>query len=108
MGKYLLRVHPQVASQDLQCLPPELEELFSGAIQQQLVTNPTASTRFSNHLLSGNLLGYWALEIDWGGTAYRLVYRIYEKPAPRRVFVISFDEHDSAYEKAKARGGRKS
>jgi len=37
------------------------------------------------------------------GVAYRLVYRIYEKPSPRRVLVISFAEHDPAYEKAVAR-----
>jgi hypothetical protein len=29
--------------------------------------------------------------------------RIYEKPSPRRVLVISFAEHDPAYEKAVAR-----
>ena len=31
------------------------------------------------------------------------VYRIYEKPAPKRVFILSFAEHDLAYEKAKDR-----
>jgi mRNA-degrading endonuclease RelE of RelBE toxin-antitoxin system len=107
MGKYLLRVHPKVSSQDLPSLPTELKELFSGAIQQQLITKPTTGNRFPNHLLSGDLLGYRALEIDWAGTTYRLVYRIYEKPAPRRVVIFSFDEHDSAYDKAKARTGRR-
>jgi hypothetical protein len=34
---------------------------------------------------------------------YRLVYRIYEKPAPRRVVILSFGEHDPAYENAKRR-----
>jgi hypothetical protein len=49
------------------------------------------------------------LDISWEGNpnAYRLVYRVYEKPAPRRVLVLSFDEHDLAYEKAKARAERK-
>jgi len=29
-----------------------------------------------------------------------MVDRVYEKPSPRRVLVISFAEHDPAYEKA--------
>ncbi len=34
---------------------------------------------------------------------YRLVYQVRDSPAPRRVVVISFDEHDAAYQKAKMR-----
>jgi Txe/YoeB family toxin of Txe-Axe toxin-antitoxin module len=34
---------------------------------------------------------------------YRLVYRIYDKPIPKRVKIISFDVHDPAYEKAQQR-----
>jgi hypothetical protein len=37
------------------------------------------------------------------GSSYRLVYRIFDKPAPKRVEVLSFAEHDPAYERAKAR-----
>ncbi|MDJ0689275.1 MAG: hypothetical protein QNJ41_12270 [Xenococcaceae cyanobacterium MO_188.B32] len=43
------------------------------------------------------------MEIDWNRISYRLVYRIYKKPAPKRVFILSFAEHDPAYEKAKNR-----
>jgi hypothetical protein len=43
------------------------------------------------------------LEILYDEAEYRLVYRIYEKPTPKRVRVISFDIHDPAYEKAKQR-----
>ncbi len=37
--------------------------------------------------------------------AYCLVYRIYDSPAPKRVVVLSFAEHDPAYESAIARKG---
>lgn len=47
--------------------------------------------------------GYHALEIAFDDAEYRLVYRIFEKPTPKRVRVISFDIHDPAYEKAKER-----
>ncbi len=46
---------------------------------------------------------YHALEIPFDNAEYRLVYRIFEKPTPKRVRVISFDVHDPAYEKAKER-----
>nr|WP_232225077.1 hypothetical protein [Dactylococcopsis salina] len=59
---------------------------------------------FPNHALKGKLRGYRALEIDGEGVAYRLVYRVYEQPSPRRVLVISFAEPDPAYEKAMATG----
>jgi mRNA interferase RelE/StbE len=51
----------------------------------------------------GKLQGYWATSLDYDGIAYRIIYRIYDKPAPRRVEVIAFGEHDSAYEKAQER-----
>jgi hypothetical protein len=68
-----------------------------------LKADPYRCGGFPNHALKGKLRGYRALEIDWNQVFYRLVYRIYEKPPPRRVLVISFAEHDPAYEKAVAR-----
>jgi hypothetical protein len=53
--------------------------------------------------LRGDLRHYPALEIDYNGVCFRLVYRVYESPTPKRVQVISFAEHDLAYEKAKER-----
>ncbi|MCF3625943.1 hypothetical protein L2E65_14220 [Planktothrix agardhii 1801] len=41
--------------------------------------------------------------IDWNGVSYRLVYRIYENLSPKRVVLLSFAEHDPAYEKAQNR-----
>jgi hypothetical protein len=49
------------------------------------------------------LKGCRAIEIDYQGIAYRLVYKIHEKPTPKRVVILSFAEHNPAYEKAKKR-----
>jgi hypothetical protein len=43
------------------------------------------------------------LEIDFEGTSYRLVYRVYNSSSPRYINIISFGEHDLAYERAIAR-----
>ncbi len=55
---------------------------------------------FDTHALKGKLKGYRALEIEYDDITYRLVYRIYDKPAPKRVEVISIGEHDPAYDRA--------
>jgi Txe/YoeB family toxin of Txe-Axe toxin-antitoxin module len=68
-----------------------------------LQSNPDTGGILSCHKLKGDLRGYHALEIPFDGAEYRLVYRIFEKPTPKRVRVISFDIHDPAYEKAKER-----
>jgi mRNA-degrading endonuclease YafQ of YafQ-DinJ toxin-antitoxin module len=69
------------------------------------MTEPCRCGAFPNHALTGKLKDYRTLE-DWEGISYRLVYRVYESPTPKRVLVVSFDEHDPAYEKAKQRTGR--
>ncbi|MDB9524673.1 hypothetical protein PN498_01620 [Oscillatoria sp. CS-180] len=68
--------------------------------QRVLSLDPITTKNIPNHSLKGKLANYRALEIDWNGIAYRLVYRIYDSPAPRRVDVLSFAEHDPAYERA--------
>ena len=84
-SRYQVKVNHLVREEDL----PQLSE----GLRKDL----------DNHTLKGDLRGYCALEIDENGVSYRLVYRIYEKPAPKRVFILSFAEHDLAYEKAKDR-----
>jgi len=101
-SRYQVRVHPAVEREDLVTLPNQLQKDFSG-YQLALARDPYQKRGVPNHALKGKLMGYRALEIDWNGIAYRLVYRIYEKPSPRRVLVISFAEHDPAYDKAIAR-----
>ena len=95
--------------EDIPALPEQLQTDFNKVFQPILQTEPHGCEGFPWHILKGDLSGYRALEVEWEGNpnAYRLVYRIYEKPAPRRVLIISFAEHDPAYEKAKTRAGKK-
>lgn len=97
-----MQLHQGVRQQDLTELPGLLQGDLS-RYQQVLSLDPYETRRVPNHSLKGELAGYRALEIDWNGVAYRLVYRIYDAPAPRRVLVLSFAEHDPAYERAIAR-----
>jgi len=104
---YKIQIHPAINSEDLPTLPEQLKVDFA-LYQLVLAKNPQKPSRLLSHNLTGNLSGYRAIEVGWSGNynAYRLVYRVYEKPAPRRVLILSFAEHDPAYEKAKARIGK--
>jgi mRNA-degrading endonuclease YafQ of YafQ-DinJ toxin-antitoxin module len=87
---------------DLSQLPLQLQDNWQ-KYQQILALDPYQTLGISSHNLIGKLKGCRALEIEWNGVSYRLVYRIYEKPAPKRVVILSFAEHDPAYEKAQNR-----
>jgi len=102
-AKYLLQVRPLVLSEDLPNLPTILKTDFEGLFKPIFQSNPDTGGILSFHKLKGDLRGYHALEIRFDEMEYRLVYRIHDKPAPKRVKVISFDIHDPAYEKAKQR-----
>ena len=102
-AKYLLQVHPLVLSEDLPNLPTILKTDFEGLFKPIFQSNPDTGGILSCHKLKGDLRGYHALEVRFDEMEYRLVYRIHDKPAPKRVKVISFDIHDPAYEKAKQR-----
>jgi len=102
-SKYILQTHPSMVGKDLKELSTFLVNQFWEHYKPLLQTDPYNCGEFHNHALKGKLRGYRALEIDWNGVDYRLVYRVYEKPSPRRVLVISFAEHDPAYAKAVAR-----
>lgn len=107
-SKYLLKIHPQVSKNDIPELPVELPADFFNIFLPILKTDPYNCQGFAHHRLKGRLKDYWTLEIEWLGNpnAYRLVYRIYEKPVPKRVVIVSFDKHDPAYDKAKERENR--
>jgi len=105
-SNYLFQTHPLVISEDLPALPPELRTAFSNEYRSMLATAPYGCRGFPNHDLKGRLEDYRTLDIDFEGISYRLVYRVYESPAPKRVYVVSFDEHNPAYNKAKERTGR--
>ncbi len=103
--RYLIQVALGVQQQDLSALPAELRADFA-RYQQILALDPYKTRRVPSHSLQGELANYRALEIDWNGVAYRLVYRIYETPAPKRVVILSFAEHDPAYDRALERKPR--
>lgn len=102
-AKYLLQVHPLVLSEDLPDLPTILKSDFDKLFKPILQSSPDTGGILNCHKLKGKLRGYHALEITCEDDEYRLVYRILNKPAPKRVRIISFDIHDPAYEKAKQR-----
>ncbi len=77
--------------------------IFEDIRQSVLVLDPYTCLGLSNHKLRGTLRNHRALEVDWEGVAYRLVYRIYETPAPKRVVILSFAAHDPADQRAIAR-----
>ncbi|MEB3173775.1 MAG: hypothetical protein VKN60_01080 [Cyanobacteriota bacterium] len=100
--RYQVQRHRQLNREDLGELPIQLQDNLT-QYEKVLALDPIQTKGIPNHSLAGQLRGYRALEIDWGQISYRLVYRIYEKPAPRRVLILSFAEHDAAYEKATQR-----
>ncbi|HEY9850396.1 MAG TPA: hypothetical protein V6D28_13100 [Leptolyngbyaceae cyanobacterium] len=105
-SKYIFQIHPLVISEDLPALPSELIAAFSDEYRPILSSDPYGCKGFPNHDLKGRLQDFRTLDIDFGGISYRLVYRVYESPAPKRVYVVSFVEHDPAYDLAKERMGR--
>ena len=106
-SRYQIQILNLVKTEDLPNSSIELQQDFRDICESILAHDPYSCCGFPNHSLKGKLKDYRSLEIDYLAIAYRLVYRIYEKPSPKRVVIISFDEHDSAYDKAKIRTGRK-
>jgi mRNA-degrading endonuclease RelE of RelBE toxin-antitoxin system len=105
-SRYLIKSHRLVEDQDLRELTPDILEIFEDIRQSVLIADPYRCLGLPNHSLRGELANYRAVEIDWNGVAYRLVYRIYETPAPKRVVILSFAEHDPAYDRALERKPR--
>lgn len=100
--RYQIKVHKILVPEDLPSLPSELKQDFV-RYQEILSLDPYQTKGIPSHNLMGDLRGYRSLEIDHNQVSYRLVYRIYEKPSPKRVMILSSAEHDLAYEKAKER-----
>ena len=96
---YKLALHQDIQSEDLVLLPEELQKKFI-QYQKVLKVDPYRTKGMPSHDLRGNLKNYRALEIDFEGTSYRLVYRVYDSSSPRHINIISFGEHDLAYERA--------
>ena len=87
---------------DISLLPSQLQINWQ-KYPKILALDPYQTLGIPSHNLTGKLKGCRALEINWNEVEYRLVYRIYEKPSPKRVVILSFAEHDPAYEKAQNR-----
>ena len=102
-SKYLLKTNQQFLQQDLPDLPIALKQDFEAICNTALTQDPYGCFGLPNHQLKGELAHFRAIEIDYNGISYRLVYRVYESPSPKRVQVISFAEHDLAYQRAKER-----
>ena len=80
--RYQVQRHRQLTLEDLEELPTQLRNDLS-QYERVLSLDPIHTKGIPNHSLIGKLRGYRALEINWNQTSYRLVYRIYEKPAPK-------------------------
>ena len=97
--RYQVQKHPLVESQDLPNLPVELQADFYKLIEPALKIKPSTSGKlFDCHALKGKLKGYCALRIEYADVAYRLVYRICDRLAPKRVQIISIGNHDPVYD----------
>jgi mRNA-degrading endonuclease YafQ of YafQ-DinJ toxin-antitoxin module len=99
---YAVQENQLAIQQDIPKLPIQLQALYP-SLKQLLSINPLYTSQFPNHALKGDLANYRALEVDWDDSAYRLVYRVVDSPFPKTVRIISFDEHDPAYDSAKER-----
>jgi mRNA-degrading endonuclease YafQ of YafQ-DinJ toxin-antitoxin module len=99
---YRITLHQNIQTEDLPFLPEELREDFI-QYQRILMLDPLKNKGIPSHKLHGNLKNHRAMEIECNGVSYRLIYRIYESPSPKRVQIISFAEHDLSYERAKKR-----
>lgn len=106
--KYQINRHPSLVSEDIPLLPDDLKSDFYRIFEPYLQVDPHFCCGHPSHNLTGKLKNCRSLEIEFDGdpNAYRLVYRIHDKPAPRRVEIISFAKHDPAYEIAKERLGK--
>ncbi len=98
--KYRIKLHPLLESDDIVALPSrlkvELDDILAMLSQSPYTALPT-------HQLKGRLTGKMAAELEYDGEAYRLVYQVHDKPAPRWLYIISVGLHDLAYLNAIAR-----
>jgi len=101
-AKYLIQLHKLIDIEDLPILPSGVRDDFK-QYQQILSLNPYETSKIPSHNLLGKLVNCRALEINQNQIVYRLVYRIYEVPSPKRFLILSFAEHHLAYVKAKER-----
>jgi hypothetical protein len=113
-SKFYVKRSSLIVREDFSNLPTALQEDWD-IFQSLLEENPYSPESLvgegfgiGSHDLKRELSGYRALEIDYLGEAYRIVYKVTDNLDVRRVDVYSFDRHNPAYDKAKNRAlGRK-
>ncbi|MEB3336047.1 MAG: hypothetical protein VKJ46_01200, partial [Leptolyngbyaceae bacterium] len=106
-SRYQVQIHHLIYVEDLPELSTQLERIFHVISEEILPKYPFGCEEFPSHILHGLLSGWNAVGFTYDDIAYRLVYRVYDSPPPKRVFIISFAEHDPAYERATSRAATK-
>jgi mRNA interferase RelE/StbE len=108
-SKFYIKRSPLIVKEDFPNLPIALQEDWE-LFQLLLEENPYAPESLvgegfgiKSHNLRRELNGCRALEIDYLGEAYRIIYKITDNVNTRRVDVYSFDRHNPAYDKANNR-----
>lgn len=108
-SKFYIKRSPLIVKEDFPNLPTVLQEDWE-IFQSLLEENPYSPESLvgegcgiGSHDLKRELSGYRALEIDYLGEAYRIIYKITDNVNAKRVDVYSFDRHNPAYDKANNR-----
>jgi mRNA interferase RelE/StbE len=102
LSEFFVKVHRQFYKQDIPNLPDELQENFESIFKQVLKIDPYNRRGLKGHDLDPRreLAGCKTFDINYLGDEYRIIYKINDSPGVMRVDVLSFDFHDSAYDKA--------
>jgi mRNA interferase RelE/StbE len=103
LSNFLVAVNKKVESEDFPNLPMQLQKDFRDLFVEVLAEDPYSRCGLDGHSLKRELRGFETLDIKYLGEAYRIVYRIDDRPEAMRVDVYAFDRHDPAYDKAKNR-----
>lgn len=109
LSEFFVRVHQQVYKQDIPNLPDKLQEDFENIFKKVLKVDPYNRRGLKGHDLDPRreLSGCKTFDITYLGDSYRIIYKINDLPRIMSVDVLSFDFHDSAYDKAADRIYRK-
>ena len=103
-SKFHVQNHPLIRKQDLPRLPKNLQEDFDEIFLEILRRDPYDRQGLPGHVLERPpLKGHRTFDLTVNEIAYRLVYKITDTPSIKKVDVVSFDAHDSAYSKAEDR-----
>ena len=99
---YFVKAHSRIQKEDLPNLPEKLQKDFE-TFKKVLAVDPENRRGLDGHDLTRELTGCKTIDVIYLEEHYRLVYKIDNDPERMRVNILSFDRHDSAYDKAKNR-----